>query len=147
MLIAIFVAVVAIMAAVLLFPAGTNDLMLAAVPKEARPPASRLIFVPALTIFVFGHFMFGAMPSLNRGSSVSPLQFYLALAGGLFFFIFGVFVCLRPLSFMRISVPKLRSIGRSSTDEKSMTLLSQVARVFGIIFLLGAGFFYVDGFR
>jgi hypothetical protein len=140
MLIAIFVVVLALMAAVLLFPEGTNALMLAAVPKEARPPASRLIFVPALTIFVFGHFMFGAMPSLNRGSFVDPLQFYLALAGGLFFLIFGVFVCLWPLSFMRMSVPKLRSIDKCSLDEKSMTLLSQVARIFGIIFLLGAAF-------
>lgn len=142
MLTVILAVVVLLMACVLLAPEATNKILLPGVSNELRPPASRLIFVPVIVIFLFGTFMFDSkMPSAGQ------FQHRLSSVAGLFFLLFGAFACLWPWRFMRICSPRLRSIDEHSVDEREMNALARVARVFGITFLLGSAFLLRGWFR
>ncbi len=150
MLTAILAFVVLLMACVLLAPATANNIMHPGVPKDLRPPASRLIFVPVIVIFLFGIFMFNSMMPFNAHRlilSADRIQRYFRPIAGLFFMLFGAFACLWPLRFMRMCVPRLRPVDEGSIDTQTMSSLARVARGFGIIFLLGAAFLLRGLFR
>jgi len=150
MLTAILAFVVLLMAGVLLAPATANNIMHPSVPKDLRPPTSRLVFVPVIVIFLFATFMFDSMMPLAKARwalSTDPLQRHLASIAGLFFLLFGVFACLWPSRFMRMSVPRLRSIDEGLVDAPATNTLSRVARGFGILFLLAAAFLLRGWFR
>jgi hypothetical protein len=144
---AILAFVVLLMAGVLLAPATANNVMHPSVPKDLRPPPSRLVFVPVIVIFLFGTFMFDSLVKTKPAISADPLQQHLASIAGLLFLLFGAFACLWPLRFMRISVPRLRSIDGGSIDATAANTLSRVARGFGILFLLAAAFLLRGWFR
>jgi hypothetical protein len=142
--------VVLLMACVLLAPATVNNILHPGVPKELRPPASRLIFVPVIVIFLFGTFMFDSIMPLVADKTVlsaGQLQHRLSSIAGLFFLLFGAFACLWPSRFMRMCSPRLRPIDERSIDEREMNALARVARGFGIIFLLGSAFLLRGWFR
>jgi hypothetical protein len=143
MLTAILAIVVLLMVGVLLAPTTANNILHFRVPTGLRPPASRLIFVPVISVFLFGTFMFDSMMSSVSKSSLLPadlVQHYLSLIVGVFLLLFGSLACLWPLRFMRMCVPRLRAVDEGSIDEQEMSALARVARGFGIIFLLGAAF-------
>jgi hypothetical protein len=150
MLIVIFALTILLMASVLLAPEFVNDVMHRSVPKGLRPPASRLILVPVVVIFLFGTFMFDSVgPSVVNKTfpSGGPLQHPLFLMGGLTFLLFGGFACLWPWRFMRLCIPRLKLIDEHSVQEHEMKSLARVARGFGIIFLVGSSFLLRGWFR
>lgn len=138
-----FVAVISVMILVLLRPQAANDLILWRIPAEARPPASRLVPVAMIIVFVFGALGFHAMlPSWQYGrlNFSDPIQMNLAIAACIGFFLFGSFACLRPIQFIRMSAPRLRGTTAKSLDRHSTTIIELVSRAFGIAFLLAASF-------
>ena len=139
--------VVLLMAGVLLAPSTANDIMHPSVPKGLRPPPSRLVLVPVIVIFLFGTFMFDSLVKTKPAFSAQPLQQHLVSIAGMLFLLFGAFACIWPLRFMRMSVPRLRSIDEGSIDATAMNTLSRVARGFGILFVLAAAFLLRDWFR
>jgi hypothetical protein len=142
--------VVLLMACVLLAPATVNNIMHPGLPKELRPPASRLVLVPIIVIFVFGTFMFDSIaPFVTNKTALlaGQSQHLLVSAAGLFFLLFGAFACLWPSRFMRLCSPRLRLIDERSVQEREMSALARVARGFGILFLLGSAFLLRGWFR
>jgi hypothetical protein len=138
-----FVVVISVMILVLLRPQAANVLILWRIPPESRPPASRLVLVAMIIIFVFGTLGFHAMlPSWQYGRvHLSDLiQTNLAAAAGIAFFLFGSFACLRPIQFIRMSAPRLRETNAKSLDRHSTAIIELVSRAFGIVFLLTASF-------
>ena len=135
--------VIVLMICILLAPEATNSVLLARVPKDVRPAASRLAPVPVIVIFVCGAFMFASMKPPLAGSariSLDPMQNVLLPIGGFIFLLAGVSANLWPMWFMRRSVPRLRTIDAAQTDARSERILVAVARCFGVMFLLAAAF-------
>jgi hypothetical protein len=149
MLTVILAFVVLLMACVLLAPSTVNNIMHPGVPKELRPPPSRLVFVPVIVIFLFGAFMFDSIMPWSRikPPCADQIQHHVFPIAGLFFLLFGVFACLWPSRFMRKFSPRVSRIDERSVDEGEMSALARVARGFGIIFLLGSAFLLRGWFR
>jgi hypothetical protein len=142
--------IVLFMTGILLAPNVANNLILARVPRESRPPSSRLANVPTVVIFFAGVFMFNSMtslPGIEAHAGLGTMQTPLVLIAGACFLLFGVCACLKPIWFMRLCIPKLRRVDKNHISQRANDSLELVSKGLGVVFLLASSYLLRDWFR
>jgi hypothetical protein len=140
---AIFIGLVALGVVILLKPQSVVDLIQFRIPPESRSTRGSL---PAaiFLIFVFSFPAFHSLPPAwqhwGRVSMRDPGQKFMAVAGGVFFLLYGVFACTWPLRFMRISSRRLAQVSPDKIDRRAMARIELVSRSWGALFLLMSAF-------
>jgi hypothetical protein len=142
MSVTIFIAVLALLSCMILFPGFFNDLTLFRIPREARPDADRIVPVAVISLLVFGSLFF---TELTASRQIRPprsnLHGAVLLIVVVFFTVFGAAACIKPIWFISRLVPRLKSsIDISTIDRNAAFRITLISKLWGIALLFAAAF-------
>jgi hypothetical protein len=136
-------AAVALGILILLKPQATVNAIQFRAPPEVRTATKGTIPVAIAMIFAFSFLGFDSLPPTWHWGHVnmsSSGQKVLALVGGSFLMLYGIFACAWPLRFASIHSPRLRHVTADRIDSGSMAKVELASRFWGILFLLVSAF-------
>jgi hypothetical protein len=142
MSIAIFIALLAMLCCMILFPGFFNDLTLFRIPRKARPDADRIVPVAVVSLVVFGSLFFAMLTSSGHMRPLrSNLHGIALLLIVLFLAFFGAVACIKPVWFIFRLVPRLKSsINIGTIDQNAAFTITLISKLWGIALLFVAAF-------
>ncbi|HEY3989018.1 MAG TPA: hypothetical protein VGM02_06955 [Acidobacteriaceae bacterium] len=142
MSIVIFIALLAMLCCMILFPGFFNDLTLFRIARKARPDADRIVTVAVISLLFFAPHFFG---ELTKTGHIHPLRSNLngmaLLIVDIFLAVFGAAACIKPIWFMSRLIPRLKnSVDVGTIDRSAASGITLISKLWGIAFLFVAAF-------